>query len=120
MSTKATMFKILNGPNRQDFVNAFSYAYDGEIGKSLCQLKIESEENGNRTQVNVRLCEIQHVVTISGKTKMSITELQHEDGSGHSFNFKGWYSAPNLDKAVPCEGYYNADNRTGWLRTTLN
>ena len=120
MGTKTVKFKILNGPNRQDFVNAFSYAYDDEIGKNLCRLRIESEENGTRIQVNVQLCEIKYVATADCKDKMSITEIQHEDGSGHSFNYKGWYYASIFDTPVPCEGYYNADTRTGWLKATLN
>jgi hypothetical protein len=72
------MEQIINGPNKESLMKSF----------------------GNRLKVTV---------TLDGnkKVQMLINTLQHEDGSGNSFNFIA------MDGAT---GYYNARTKHGLIK----
>ena len=99
MSTNGTVFKIIDGPNRNDLMNAFIYAYDSDIGVKICTFTVDKGQE--KRHVNMR-----------------IVELAHEDGSGYSFILKGYYGINKpIIRAV---GYYHARTREGWLRPEEN
>lgn len=108
-------FDIVDGPNRELLVDAFKYAYDENIRMPLrfsIVLSQHRNENSN--------------VYISAKTKAwRITSLQHEDGSGQSFNIEGFCKAYLLP-AYPTFGeiaylsyrfkaYYSTKTRRGQI-----
>ena len=112
-TTKDHLLNIVNGPNRNELVDAFLYAYDGETGKKLCTFTLEDGDQKKQTSARiVRLTHTQH------EASAQITEIEHEDGSGYSFNFSCYYTIGKI--SVHGVGYYNARTRKGWLKPTIN
>ena len=76
-------YKILNGPNKDRLIDAFKYPYDEPFG-CLSPLKFEVEFDVGTAKTQV--CQFR------------VVSIEHEDGSGHSFNLKGnCYSSLNYD-----------------------
>lgn len=84
MGTTQGMFKsfsVESGPNRNDLVNAFLYAYDPAANIPITFMVAK----GYTMPIGDPGCAYE---ALEMRVK-HITELQHEDGSGYSFNIKG-------------------------------
>ena len=93
MSTKT--YEIFDGPNREALVSAFQYAYDDNAKISL-KFSIALDQHQNKDNDGR--------IYIAAKAKAwRITLLQHEDGSGQSFNIEGFCKAYLLP-AYPSQG----------------
>lgn len=68
-STEKRIFNISNGPGRDILFDAFKYAYNNKV-EIPASFAIEGNE-------------------ISSITKLRIQSIEHEDGSGESFNLFG-------------------------------
>ena len=110
-STKET-FKIMSGPSRDRLIDAFKYAYDNATipVDFIISLRQISENHF------IEMC----------VDDFRIVGLQHEDGSGHSFNVSGYCSAsfaePKSEMHKPImyhcrfRAYYNAATRKGTIK----
>ncbi|MBR3164445.1 hypothetical protein IKF15_04075 [Candidatus Saccharibacteria bacterium] len=91
-NTKTVTYKqlqtIVEGPSRDRIYDACKYAFD--LGTEM-RATFKSDRNENL------------VITIVG--------IEHEDGSGNSFNIKGHLRRPR--HSYPCRLYYNAKRRSG-------
>lgn len=98
-------YRILNGPNTDRLVDAFKYAYDKPFG---CLLPLEFEVEFDVDTTKTQIC------------PFHVTSIEHEDGSGHSFNIKGSCLIPSLAETdlykTVYTGYYNASTRKGWVK----
>lgn len=98
-------YRILNGPNKDRLIDAFKYAYDKPFG---CLLPLEFDVEFDVDTTKTQACQF-HVISI-----------EHEDGSGHSFNIKGSCLIPKLAATdlhrTFYTGYYNASTRKGWVK----
>lgn len=113
MNTIDKGYDIINGPGRDALFDAFKYAYD----------------KTSVISVNFVVA-ISNIKTRSGesfkiKTKgFKISSLEHEDGSGYSFNLQGYCEADTrLGSQVHYEqynfkAYYNAKTRKGFITLT--
>ena len=101
MNTKREMtFNILKGPNRNELLDGFLYAFDGVVGRKLCRFTLD---DSTRTTVETVL-----------------VTLTHECGNGFNFNFEGYYYPKPSADAIECSGYYDAKTRKGWLKAMFN
>ena len=107
MSISSLSRNIVNGPNRDRLIDAFKYAYDEErltpgfaiyVGKTV-------DMDGTERIITNKI------------TDITISSLQHESGSGDTFNFDGWCSVAlyfgGKEKKYTFSGYYNARTRKG-------
>ena len=123
MSTKNSdsvfSFEIANGPSRDAIFDAIKYAYDDEAKIPLEFLLAHgyTMPQGSPGQAIVPV-----------KTKAwRLTSVQHEDGSGVSFNIEGYCKA-NLRLSTPeraigylayrFKAYYNCRSRNGMIELT--
>lgn len=112
IETKERYYEIVNGPNRDTLFDACKYAYSRTvkfaIDFSIADGYTMSQNNPARLYIPIDM----HDVIVQG--------IEHEDGSGESFNIYG------LCKAVLHKGdgtkeyqfntYYNTKRRTGTIR----
>ena len=78
-------FGIINGPSKNQLLQSFERAYSSA-----------------RTFVCFSLPN-------NGKLRGWIVSLEYEDGSGHNFNFKGYFMGTLY------KGFYNAHSRKGTI-----
>ena len=114
MSTKRNnSFEIFSGPSRDRLVDAFKYAYGG--GDAYVTVKFGvavgyTMPPGHPGCAYVPMA-IENIV---------IAGIEHEDGSGQSFNLHGYCTAAldtigkNLDNYY-FRAYYNAKTRSGTI-----
>ena len=111
MNTKRTIreYPIVSGPNRDTILDAFKYAYDRashvDIDFFVSEGLSMPEGHPGAAEVNMDV------------ENWHMTSIQHEDGSGHSFNLEGW-CCPKLDgKRVYADfkACYNARTRKGTI-----
>ena len=92
MTTK-NQVQIVDGPSSAALIDALKYAH-GE-NQMIVTFTITDPNQASKAPI---------------KTKMLISGLEHENSSGHSFNFK----AKVMDEVHSLvEGYYNARTRSG-------
>lgn len=111
-SAKET-FKIVSGPSKDRLVDAFKYAYDDTTSIPVSFV------------ISLRQISENHFVEMC-VDDFRITSLQHEDGSGRSFNVSGYCSAsfvePQSELHKPImyhcrfKAYYNAATRKGTIK----
>jgi len=81
---------ILSGPSKARILDSFCTAFSP--AKTEVSFEIENTDGSKLTYVGV------------------ITKLEHEDGSGNSFNFAG-----NFKNYGFVKGWYNTHKRTGFI-----
>lgn len=98
MSTQNNVYQIIDGPNRNDFVNAFLYAFDKNIGLQVATYTLMNP-NCKRKKLPIKLLMI-----------------RHKDDTGAGFTFEGnCYYEPAKIKFVQVEGCYDAQKRVGTM-----
>lgn len=99
MSTQVYEYQIVDGPNRNDFVNSFLYAFDENLGLDIAKYKITENNSNRERKVSIRLQEIRH------------------EAYGKTFLFKGvcFYGLPNKF-SVDVTGFYDANTRKGYIK----
>ena len=105
-------YAIVNGPNRDRLIDAFKYAYGSDKVSANFAVAIDYrtiEESRNR------------VYALAQIERMTINTIQHEDGSGESFNLSGRCTAcleryGGAKHYYKFEAYYNAKTRTGTIK----
>lgn len=118
------IFEISGGPNRDMLVDAFKYTYDHAAHVKVTfqvpftyGVPLHETPFGEKPQYYpMRLSDVR------------ITSLEHEDGSGHSFNIHGYCRADlnpfRADNPVLSsyrfKAYYHAQSRKGWITFSLS
>ncbi|MBP5647874.1 hypothetical protein J6X04_01115 [Candidatus Saccharibacteria bacterium] len=90
----ATTFNIIGGPNRDNLFDAMKYAYEIKIPIKFDIVAGYTAPVGNPDR---------HALLLDVKN-IQIHTIQHEDGSGYSFNIYGY-----IDVKEP-NGYYSPYN----------
>ena len=94
-------FNIINGPSSHRLIDAFKYAYDRENPHKVSFSMLEGE-TGPVTR------------------KVTITMLEHEDGSGNSFLFKGHMGIlpyeSRFSTGYKVSGWYNTKTNKGYIK----
>lgn len=118
MNTKKTernrIFDIVNGPGRDALFDAYKYAYDDKT-----HIHIEfAVAIGYTTPVDDPGC----AYVPMDIEDIKIRGIEHEDGSGYSFNLHGWckadlgHGSKNAGlKSYKFKAYYNAKTREGCI-----
>ena len=116
MNTNGRSYDIVNGPSRDMLFDAFKYAYDKNAAVTV-QFDIAlGYVNSNSGIGYYRM-----------KSKdFKIVGIEHEDGSGFSFNLRGYCSADTRFRArdvveyttYKFKAYYNAKTRKGYIALT--
>ena len=114
MNTNGKSFEIINGPSRDTLFDAVKYAFD----KSAI-IPIQFDVTSNRAIVESG----QDYNSSTRAKDLEIVYIEHEDGSGHSFNIYGRCSIDakfNSGYRVIYErykfrAYYNAKTRKGFI-----
>lgn len=120
MNTNTTerLYEIMNGPSRDTLFDACKYAY-AKNGKVTIDFVVAvgytmPEGHPGRAYIPMKL------------TDIVIAGIEHEDGSGESFNLHGYCRAAlNISKPYTytyCRfrGYYNAKTRIGTISFNEN
>lgn len=98
-------FNITNGPSIHRLIDAFKYAYDRENPHKATFSMLE-EETGKKNEPVTR--------------KVTITTLEHEDGSGNSFLFKGYMGIlpyeSRFSTVYKVSGWYNTKTNKGYIK----
>ena len=93
-------FTISNGPSKLDLLCSLAYAYSDQYHTVKFTLRVEPGP-------------------LSGIADFIIAGLEHEDGSGESFNLIAYAIYPNGRTheydCVRFKGYYDVKHRTGTL-----
>ena len=100
-----TYYRIVAGPNKDLLFDACKYAYSRH-GKIEVNFDVASEYLANGAYRMLRV------------TDFWITGIEHEDGSGESFNLHGYCKAiPIHPDGSSCrfEAYYNSRTRDGHI-----
>lgn len=118
-------FDIINGPSKSVLFDSCKYVYDiyGMSPEIDMDFAI-SQEYLNHSNDATKLCQSPHI------TDIMVTGIQHEDGSGESFNLEG-YCQTDIDYClqkdnVHCfryyrfSAYYNTGNRKGTFTLIAN
>ena len=107
-------YDIVNGPSRESLVDAFKYAYDKQsrVNVAFHVAVGYTGKPGDPTTGYVRM----HIKDIR------IARIEHEDGSGTSFNLDGYcyadlesVSSAATYKRYNFKAYYNAKSRKGYI-----
>lgn len=114
MNTK--VYQVINGPSRDRLVEAFKYAYD--------------EKTEVPVDFGVVFRQVSERSFVLLKTKdFRILSLQHEDGSGQSFNIEGYCQVSFLDPTKYAhlvlasrrfKAYYNTATRKGTIKFDIS
>ena len=110
-----TIFNIENGPSRDTLFDSCKYAYSEganvpvEFSVALRYLAPPDDPGSSYVRMDIE--------------DIRIIEIQHEDGSGHSFNLKGFCNAdtktisgqPNNLEQYRFKAYYNSKSRKGTI-----
>ncbi len=118
MNTKEKLYQIEDGPSRDRLIDAFKYAYD-KRGRIEIHFDVAIGYTGLREDPKT-------VYISADMDRLRILRLEHEDGSGRSFNIYGTCRAnlTRLDgfatkmdmETYRFVAYYNAANRKGTIR----
>lgn len=95
MLTPNEQHSITDGPSALDLVIALAKCHDK---RNPFRVQMMVQENGS-------IIGLEHEIAISG--------LDHEDGSGHEWLFKGHIVDQSL---VRVKGYFDSATRKGWIR----
>ena len=118
MNTKERLLTIENGPNREALVDAFKYVYDKNSTVNV-EFKVAIGYTGNPSDPTTAYIPM-HIRDIR------IVEIEHEDGSGYSFNLEGYCQADLYTlsasfvhyRPYAFKAYYNAKTRRGHISFT--
>lgn len=115
MNTSITerSYEIMNGPSRDTLFDACKYAY-AENAKVTIDFVVAAghtmpKGHPGRAYIPMKL------------TDILIASIEHEDGSGDSFNLRGYcradlrISGSTTYSNYHFRGYYNTKNRTGTI-----
>lgn len=118
MNTKnETRYDIVNGPNRDALFDNCKYAMDKGIN-----IPVEFDVAFGYTKPKDDPGCVYIKMAVSN---VRIVAIEHEDGSGNSFNLRGLCSAnlkpigpngPVAKRAYKFEAYYNAKTRKGTIK----
>lgn len=90
-----TQFNLTGGPNRDSLFDSAKRAFD------KIKIPVTFSSAGGNTY------------------RAIITSIEHEDGSGQSFNLRGFIANPavkNRDEFhIGFKGYFQCHSRTGWM-----
>ena len=109
MNTRKDLYDIIGGPNRDLLFDACKYAYDKSVSV-LVEFSVvvgytKPKDDPGRANIMMRMADVK------------VVGIQHEDGSGDSFNIVGYCRADVdiLGKMYPYrfEAYYNVKTRSG-------
>jgi hypothetical protein len=98
MTSNDKLFNIVAGPGKWDLLTAFGNAY-GDINAGQT-VELQYFTDNSRMKIHLR-------VKING--------LEHESGSGDSWNFKGIAEMPN-GRQEHIKGYYSSHGRNGHFK----
>lgn len=114
MNTEKRIFDIVDGPSRDTLFDACKYAYSKAaqvpvyFGVVFGQMPKNHPDCGAHLPMSIK--------------DVKITGIEHEDGSGESFNLHGYCNADlnfmSEDATYATykfEAYYNAKSRDGWI-----
>jgi len=100
-------FRIIGGPSKADLMMAFFF----------------KESNGDRRSVVFRLSfppVTSNRIRFLEELDVIVDDLQWEDGSGESWNWKGHVCGSGQKVLSPeVESYFSTRTRQGWLRTRV-
>ena len=118
MNTKEKRYDIVNGPSKAVIFDACKYAYSVNFKVSM-KLGVAFGYTQPKDHPGCAYFPM-------SITDVKIVGIQHEDGSGFSFNLEGYCKAdlisPQRKKSTPnyqsyrFKAYYDAKNRTGWIQ----
>lgn len=107
-----------------DFMSTSENQRDAQIGKSETYCKGYAIENGPSRDLFLKAFDLAYAkptpleaaFTLHNNSKVYVrlARIEHEAGSGHSFNFKG------ISGETTCSGYYNAKSRKGYVHIAQN
>lgn len=108
-------FDIVGGPNRDRLFDACKYAYD-EAAQSPINFSVAVGYTAPKHHPGCAYIPM-------FVSDIKIAGIEHEDGSGESFNLHGYCKADpdsTIDNAMTCktysfEAYYNTKSRNGWI-----
>ena len=92
------MNTIINGPSKMDLITSLVYAMNQEQ-RLLCTFTTTVPNSG----LNIKV-----------KDKVSIVAMEHEDGSGESWNIRGLL-VRNNGSSRKVKIYYRTDTRKGFM-----
>ena len=116
MNTNGKNYDIVSGPSRDMLFDAFKYAYDKT---AIVQVQFDIAIGYSNTNSGMGYYKM--------KSKdFKIVSIEHEDGSGYSFNLRGYCSADTRFRARDAveyatykfKAYYNAKTRKGYITLT--
>ena len=110
--TKECYYGIVNGPDRDTLFYACKYAYS-KTTKFAIDFEVVA---GYTTPQN----HPERAYVPVGMSDVAIHGIEHEDGSGESFNIHGvckatLHRSPDGAKFYKFKAYYNAKNRAGTI-----
>lgn len=102
-------FNIINGPSSSRLIDALEYAYNKENPHQVIFSMKEHDESQPEKD------------GILEQRKVTVTAIEHEDGSGNSFLFKGHMGILPLpytgrfSTLYKISGWYNAKTHKGYI-----
>ncbi len=118
MNTKEKLYNIEDGPSRDRLIDAFKYAYDKNANVDV-HFIVALGYSAPRDDPKCA-----YIPAYMGKTR--ITRLEHENGTGNSFNVYGHcrasltridgFGSDSDASTYRFVAYYNAANRKGTIR----
>ncbi len=109
---KELKLDIKRGCSKMDLVTAFAYAYDKH---NVCFARFSVVPTHPDDEVQKVLFSCLQADCKKNQLVIRITGLEHDDGSGESFTFKGY--TPTMGASV--KGYYSAKSRAGWIHAAI-
>lgn len=102
------VFDIVDGPNREAIFDAMLYTYEAKIPIDFNIVLGYTAPPSDPTAAAHML----------GMKNFQIHSIQHEDGSGYSFNLEGYADVRNGSGYTPCKfkAYYHARSRKGHIK----
>lgn len=115
MNTNEVCFDILDGPSRSDIIHSFEYVYD-----KGSKIKVGFETTGPKVVKNndsgVVCTEIIYGLKAPAFGDVKIISIEQEDGSGYSFNLRGYCGLQrDLHAELPFKATYNSKRRKGTI-----
>ena len=112
--TTERSFSIENGPNKDRLFDSCKYAYDGQVNLPV-DFKVALAYTAPKDDPGC--CYVLMPIT-----DVSITSIEHEDGSGDKFNLRGYCEAdleitsgsPHY-RSYEFKAFYNSKSRKGYI-----
>lgn len=110
IKSHSNSFNIENGPNLDKLVDAFKYAYDDSTKVTISFMIRNKPLTDAKTTNDLASCEIDRICSI-----------EHEDGSGQSFNIQGLVKRVSIGDPrstltnLRFRAYYNTRSRKGYI-----